>query len=126
MELPKNMAESWHRARDIMHADNTEHSMRISTVISRQLDLLKKLPFILERATLDKELESEFLEIKSEYEKLVSHRGAVIRDIIRIERKEKTHSLLEDADFSESKIKSLILQGEHDAMDVLAEKTQMK
>jgi hypothetical protein len=31
-----------------------------------------------------------------------------------------------DADFSESKIKSLFLQGELVAMDVLAEKTQMK
>lgn len=122
MDLPKNMAESWHRARDIMHADKTEHSMRISKVIYRQLDLLKKLHFILERATLDEKLESEFLKTRSEYEKLVSHRGAIIKDIIRIEKKEKTHSLFEDADFSESKIKYLILQGEQDAENVLAEK----
>jgi precorrin-6B methylase 2 len=112
MELPKNIAESWHHARDIMHADKAEHNMHISKVISCQLDLLKKPHCILESVNLDKKLKSEFLEIKSEYEKMVSHRGAIILDIIQIERKKKTHSLFEDADFSESKIKSLILQGE--------------
>jgi len=125
MDLPKNMAESWHRARDILHADKTEYSMHISKVISRQLELLKKLHCILESANLDKKLKSEFLKTKSEYEKLVSHRGAIIKDVIRIERRENTHLLLEDADFSESKIKFLILQGEQDAENILAEKNHI-
>jgi NTE family protein len=39
-ELPKNMFESWHRARDITHSDKTAHNIRMSKVISRYLFLL--------------------------------------------------------------------------------------
>jgi NTE family protein len=32
-ELPQNLLDSWHRARDIMYTDKTDHNMRMSKVI---------------------------------------------------------------------------------------------
>jgi len=46
--------------------------------------------------------------------------GAIIKDIVRIERPEKTHFLFEDADFSVATIKKLIGQGEEDTDKALA------
>jgi NTE family protein len=56
---------------------------------------------------------------ESEYRKLVQQRGAIIKNIVRIERSEDTHFLFEDADFSLDTIKHLIKQGEQDAEDTL-------
>lgn len=119
MELPKNMSETWHRARDIMYTDKTEHNVRMSKVISRYLDLLKKMHSILESSELNQENKNKLKELQPEYDKLASRRGAIIRDIIRIERQEESHFLLEDADFSLSTIKHLIEEGESDAETVL-------
>ena len=119
MELPKNMSESWHRARDIMHTDKTEHNIRMSKVISRYLSLLKNMHDILEHSQLTPQNKAKFQELQTEYDKLASQRGAIIREIIRIERQEESHFLLEDADFSQSKIKHLISQGESDAEKVI-------
>jgi len=117
--LPKNMIESWHRARDIMHTDKTEHNVKMSKVISRYVNIIKKMHDILQKAELDKKSSEEMEKIESEYHKLASKRGAIIKNIVRIERKEDTHFLLEDADFSLSKIKHLIEEGKRDAEDVL-------
>jgi NTE family protein len=54
-----------------------------------------------------------------EYNKLARKRGAIIKEIVRIERPEKTHFLFEDADFSVATIKKLIRQGEDDTERVL-------
>lgn len=121
-ELPKDMSETWHRARDIMHIDKTEHNVRMSKVISRYLDLLKKMHNILESSELNQENKNKLKELQPEYEKLASQRGAIIRDIIRIERQEESHFLLEDADFSLSTIKHLIKEGESDAQNALAKR----
>lgn len=53
----------------------------------------------------------------------IIQRGAIIKEIIRIERPEKTHFLFEDADFSLTTIKKLIRQGERDAEKALAKCT---
>jgi NTE family protein len=118
--LPKNMMESWHRARDIMHTDKTEHNVKMSKIISRYLDIIKKMHDILENADLDQKSKEEMKKLEPEYHKLASKRGAIIKKIIRIERKEDTHFLLEDADFSLSKIKHLIEQGSRDAEEILS------
>jgi NTE family protein len=118
--LPKNMMESWHRARDIMHTDKTEHNVKMSKIISRYLDIIKKMHDILENADLDQKSKEEMKKLEPEYHKLASKRGAIIKKIIRIERKEDTHFLLEDADFSLSKIKHLIEQGSSDAEEILS------
>jgi NTE family protein len=71
-------------------------------------------------ASSDENAKSRFRELtESEYHKLVQQRGAIIRNIIRIERSEDTHFLFEDADFSLGTIKHLIEQGEQDAEDAL-------
>lgn len=118
-ELPNNIQESWHRARDILASDKTQHNVAMSGVISRYLGLIKKMHSILSNANLNPTLEKEFQELEPEYCKLATRRGALIRDIIKIERKEERHFLLEDADFSNKTIMHLINQGEKDTEEVL-------
>lgn len=121
-ELPRNMSEAWHRARDIMHTDKTEHNVRMSRIITRYLELLKEMHEILSTAKLDEKMKARLEEIEQEYHKLACERGAVIEEIVRIERREESHFLFEDADFSIATIKQLIRQGEEDAETVLAKK----
>ncbi len=118
--LPENMMDSWHRARDIMHTDKTEHNVRMSKIITRYLKLLKEMHEMLNTANLDEKTKARFKKIESEYHKLACARGGIIKEIIRIERKEESHFLFEDADFSIATIKQLIKQGEEDAKIVIA------
>jgi hypothetical protein len=60
-----------------------------------------------------------FREIEKEYHKLADERGAIIKNITRIERTEDVPFLFEDADFSISTIKKLIKQGEDDVENAL-------
>lgn len=114
-DLPHTMSESWHRARDIMHTDKTDQAVRMSKIISRYLVVIKKMHEILQSATLDADGKRKFAEIESEYQKLACQRGTIIKEIVRIERKEESHYLFEDADFSITTIKKLIKNGEEDA-----------
>jgi NTE family protein len=120
-ELPRNMAESWHRARDIMHIDKTDQSIRMSKVISRYLQVIKKMHDILESVPLDEKNKKKFNELESEYHKLACERGTIIKEIVRIERKEESHYLFEDADFSTDTVKKLIENGERDARKILVD-----
>lgn len=118
-DLPSNMFETWHRARDIIHTDKTLHNVKMSAIISRYIRLLEDMHDIITTSS-DENAKSRFREsTESEYRKLVQHRGAIIRNIVRIERSEDTHFLFEDADFSFGSIKHLIKQGEQDAEDAL-------
>lgn len=120
-ELPQNMSESWHRARDIMHTDKTEHNVRMSKVISRYLRMMKEMHDIISNSDLDENLKKRFEKIEPEYHKLACDRGAIIQKIIRIERQEESHYIFEDVDFSLATIKHLIKQGSQDAKNVLIE-----
>jgi NTE family protein len=119
-ELPGNMSESWHRARDIMHTDKTEQSVRYSKIISRYLLVIKKMHDVLESTPLDEKNKKKFDELEPEYHKLACERGAIIKEIVRVERKEESHFLFEDADFSIDTVKKLIMNGERDAREVLS------
>ncbi len=119
-DIPQDLLDSWHRARDIIYADKTAHNMRMSKVISRQLILLNKMHDLLCNAKLDERSEEEFRKIEQEYHKLAEERGAIIEQVTRIERTEEAHSLFEDTDFSAGTIKNLIKQGENDARKVLS------
>jgi NTE family protein len=121
-ELPQNMADSWHRAKDIMHTDRTDHNIRLSKVISRYLTLLREMHDILNNVKLEQKDRERFFKVEREYHKLAEQRGSVIQEIIRIERKEDLHFIFEDADFSLATIKKLINQGEEDAENALAKK----
>jgi len=119
-ELPENLLDSWHRARDIMHTDKTEHNIKMSKVISRYLTLLREMHDIICNVQLDDKMKAWFREIEKEYHKLADERGAIIEKITRIERNEDVHFLFEDADFSIDTIKKLIKQGEKDTENILA------
>jgi NTE family protein len=129
-ELPQDMFEAWHRARDIIYTDKTDNNVRLSKIISRHLSLLKEMHDLLmmitsnvklkEKGNDDVELlKDRFDKMELEYNKLARKRGAIIKEIVRIERPEKTHFLFEDADFSVATIKKLIRQGEEDTERVL-------
>ena len=123
--IPKNMMESWHRARDIMDSDKTEHSVRMSKVISRYLSLIKNMHDFIVSSKIDERAKKEFEKIESEYNKLACQRGAIIKEIIRIKRQEgDSHFLFENADFSLASIKQLISDGEKDAEKILSIKSQ--
>jgi NTE family protein len=125
-ELPENLLDAWHRARDIMHTDKTDHNVRMSMVISKYLLLLREMHDIISNAQLDKALHERFRKIEPEYHKIADARGAIIDEITRIERTEDTHFLFEDADFSLTTIKKLIQQGERDTEKALAKKENLK
>lgn len=126
-EIPKNMIEVWHRARDIMHTDKTDQAVRLSKTITRYLELLKQMHDVLmelfDAGKLDETTKEKFKKTESEYHKLAVERGALIKEIIRIERQERIHFLFEDADFSLATIKQLINDGEKDAERVLSTKS---
>lgn len=119
-EIPNNMFEVWHRARDIMYADKTEHAVHMSRIITRYLRLIREMHDVI-NSSPNKESERPRLErIEEEYHKLASERGGVIDQIVRIQRHEHRHFLFEDADFSINTIKELISRGEEDAKEALA------
>ena len=121
-ELPKNLMDVWHRARDIMHTDKTDKNVKMSKVISKYLLLLREMHDIISNAQLDEELHERFTKLEPEYHKIADARGAIINEIIKIERTEDTGFLFEDADFSIATIRKLIGQGEKDAETALAKK----
>lgn len=124
--LPENIADSWHRARDIMHTDRTDQDVKMSKAVTKYLLLLKEMHDILANAKLEGELEKRFLAVEPKYHKIADERGAIISDIVKIERSEDVHFIFEDADFSVATIKKLIMQGEQDAEKALAEHQRSK
>jgi NTE family protein len=72
----------------------------------------------------DAKLKERFDKMELEYNKLARQRGAIIKEIVRIERPEKTHFLFEDADFSVATIRKLIRQGEEDTQRALVTNNQ--
>ena len=121
-ELPTNMFDIWHRARDIIHNDKTDHNIRMSNVISRYLTVMRQMHDLLNNVNIDESMKDILLQIEKEYHKLATQRGAIIEEITKIERKEDVHYIFEDADFSIATIRKLIKQGEEDAEMVLQQK----
>jgi len=126
-DLPSNMFESIHRARDISHTDKTDHNVRMSHVISKYLLMLKEMHEIIGSVEehLDSERKARLMKVERLYHKFALDHGAMIKEIVRIERSEETHFLFEDADFSVNTIKKLISQGERDAEKAIS-KSKMK
>jgi NTE family protein len=123
-ELPTNMVEVWHRARDIIFMDKTNTNIEMLKIRERHLSLLKKIHDIITAydTKMDEKSKAKFKEIESEYNELVHGYGAVIEEVTRIGRKEKMHYLFEDGDFSAYRIKKLIREGEEDAEKALSER----
>ena len=125
-DLPQNILDSWHRARDIIHTDKTDHNIRMSKVISRYLSLMRQMHDLLNNIQIEEDMRELYFEIEREYHKLAGDRGTIIDEITKIERTEDIHFIFEDADFSIATIKNLIKQGEEDAENAIAEKEKKK
>jgi NTE family protein len=125
-ELPINMFDIWHRARDIIHTDKTDHNIRMSKVISRYLTVMRQMHDLLNNVHIDESMKDILIQVEKEYHKLATERGAIIEEITKIEREEDVHYIFEDADFSLATIQKLIKQGEDDAEKVLQEKSNKK
>lgn len=121
-KLPENLLDSLHRARDIMYSDKTHHNIRMSKTVKRYLTLLHEMYDMLSKAELKGELKARFQKLEQEYNKVATVRGAIIEEVVKIERKEEVHFIFEDADFSAPTIKRLIQQGEQDAEQALSER----
>ncbi len=102
-EIPENMFEVWHRARDIIFMDKTDKNIEMLKVNEKSINLLKKMHEIINSkdAKIDQKTKEKLKELDKEYHSLTKKHGAAITDVIRIGRKEEDlHYLLEDADFS--------------------------
>lgn len=126
-EIPENMFEVWHRARDIIFVDKTDKNIEMLKVTENSINLLKKMHRIInsDEAKIDQKTKEKLQELDKEYNSLTEKHGAAITDVIRIGRKENDlHYLLEDADFSKYRIKKLIADGEKDADKVIAKEKE--
>jgi NTE family protein len=122
-ELPTNMIEVWHRARDIVFMDKTDKNIEMLKVTEKYLSLIKTIYDILhdDDAKVDQTTKNKLKEIELEYHSLNQKHGASITDLVRIGRRERSlHYLFEDADFSTYRIKKLIAEGEKDVDHILA------
>src|SRR5574337_643611 len=76
---------------------------------------------LLDVSSLDENSKTKFSSMQQEYHEIAQERGAIIDQIVRIERKEDSHFLFEDADFSIDTIRNLMENGEKDAILALSE-----
>jgi NTE family protein len=118
--LPANLGEVYHRARDIIFSDKTEHNVKMSRVITRYLDFIEELYQILEDNTDKLQLDNNILrKIRRKYKKYHEDHGAEIKEIYYISRDESYPHIFENADFSPDTIKELIKAGEDKANKVI-------
>lgn len=118
--LPKNLPEVYHRARDIMFSDKTEHSITMSKVITMYLKYIDELYDLIENhIDLSKVDQEQLKKIRRKYRKIKHERGAEIKDIIYITRDEPFPHMYENADFSPQTIKASIKMGEMKMLEVL-------
>jgi NTE family protein len=118
--LPANMTEVLDRAKDIIFSDKTIHNLRMSKVMTRQIQLIEKLYDFFEKADNKSRVlsEDEQNKIKKEYNSLVYNYGAEILSVTRIIRDRiENPNVSKNADFSIKTIKELILQGERNALN---------
>jgi NTE family protein len=122
--LPDNLAEVYHRARDIMFCDKTLSTVAMSKVITRYLryidELYKMIEDNVDTTKVDK---SQLEKIRRKYKKYKRDTGAEIKGVHYISRDEPVHSIYENADFSPKTIKDSIREGELKTNRILDEIT---
>lgn len=110
--LPGNLAEVYHRTRDIIFCDKTLSTVAISKVITKYLRYINELYQMIEdsidMAKVDK---GELERIRRKYKKYKKDTGAEIKGVHYISRDEPVHSFYENADFSPKAIKDSIKRG---------------
>jgi NTE family protein len=121
--VPKNLPEVYHRARDIIFSDKTEHNVTMSKVITRYLEYIEELYQLLENNIERINVSPQQLKkIRHKYKKYKQERGAEIKDVIYITRDEPFPHMYENADFSPETIKSSIKEGEAKTNEMLKER----
>src|SRR5918993_2560486 len=120
--LPSNMAEVESRAKDILFCDKNMDNIKMSRLITRQIQLIERLYEVFDKFVDQSKLDPRQVEIiKEEYNMLIENYGAVIKSVTRIVRTElESPSILQNADFSLKTIKELIAQGERKTLEELA------
>jgi NTE family protein len=120
--LPSNMGEVESRAKDILFSDKNMENIKMSKLITRQIQLIERLYEVFDKLLDKSKLDDKEVEkIKSEYNTLIGNYGAVIKSVTRIVRTElESPSMLQNADFSPKTIKELIVQGERKTLEELA------
>ena len=119
--LPSNMAEVENMAKDILFCDKNIENIKMSRLITRQIQLIEQLYEAFEKFVDHSKLDPKDVEkIKEEYNTLIENYGAVIKSVTRIVRTElESPSILQNADFSLRTIKELIAQGERKTLEEL-------
>ena len=111
--LPGNLAEVYHRARDIMFCDKTLTTVAMAKAITRYLRYIDELYKLIEdNVDLMKVDKAQLEKIRRKYKKYKQDTGAEIKGVYYISREESVHSLYENADFSPASIKNSIREGE--------------
>ncbi len=111
--LPDNLAEVYHRSRDIMFSDKSRHQIKMSKVITRYLKYIEELYQIIDKNIDSAKIDKKQLEkIRRTYTKMKRERGAEIKSIVHITRDEPFPSYYENTDFSVETIKNSIKEGE--------------
>ena len=117
------MPEVYHRSRDIMFSDKTEHSITMSKVITMYLKYIDELYQLIEKnIDLSKVDQEQLKNIRRKYKKIKRERGAEIKDILYITRDEPFPHMYENADFSPQTIKDSIKEGEMKTLEILNKK----
>ncbi len=139
--LPANMTEVMDRAKDIMFSDKTLHSLKMTKVMTRQIQLIEKLYEYFEESenktisqndngvgkTIKKSNDyiythNEVEKIRNEYKNLVYNRGAEILSVTRILRSRiENPNVSKNADFSVKTIKEMISEGERKTLQSIKE-----
>ncbi|HET8794189.1 MAG TPA: patatin-like phospholipase family protein [Nitrososphaeraceae archaeon] len=119
-KLPSNMTEVQSRAKDIMFTDKDESLRKISKLITRHINLIETLYDIFKENDISNIDKATLEYIEKEHRLLVEKFGAKILKIYRISREnsETPHST-QNAEFSLTTIKNLIVQGENKALECL-------
>lgn len=118
--LPRNIPEVYHRARDIMFCDKTEHNVTMSKLITRYLQYIDELYQIVETHADSMRMDKDKLKrIRQKYKRYKEERGAEIKKIFYISREERFPHIYENADFSPETIKSSIKEGEAKTTEAL-------
>ncbi|HEX5185550.1 MAG TPA: patatin-like phospholipase family protein [Nitrososphaeraceae archaeon] len=121
--LPNNMPEVYHRARDIMFSDKTEHNVQMSKVISRYLDYIEELYQIVENKVDQLQIDEKQLKrIRQRYKIYKQEHGAEIKEIYHIKREEPFPHMSENADFSPETIRNAIKEGEEKTNQIIKNK----
>lgn len=119
-KLPNNLAEVYHRTRDIMFSDKSQHNLKMSKVITRYLRYIEELYQIIEKNIDPAKIDRKQLEkIRQTYKKMKHQHGAEIKNIFHIIRDEPFPRYYENTDFSFETIKASIKDGESKTNQIL-------